>query len=151
MSLLAVQPSLLGKCVASMTSSWEPLPNYRFLNGIGYLAYLYNNADFEPFVTSGCHRLHLMDAAEKSSFFDSYLRAIIPTGLGKKELSKIIQSKHTLIQHTGLLLLIAFLKRARRLMQLVDGKKESDVEAVLATALLRVVPEFQVLLNLRTR
>jgi hypothetical protein len=140
---------LLQRCVANINPpTWDPQPNYAYLSVLSYLIYLQSHAELDHAAKATAHRLKAMTPAEKHAALETFVSGSLPPLFGRKELSKILQSSYSLVQHTGLLLLQAVLRRVKRFLH-IDGKKADDNSAQVAV--LKFLPELQLLLALRSR
>ena len=83
------------------------------------------------------------------SFCNELIGSYFPAGLTKRELAKYLVHSSSLLQSTALELILAVLHRLHRLFG--DLGKCPRVEALVSFALFRHIPEFQVLLSLRTK
>lgn len=149
--MLSSQPSLLSKCVSALSSaySWEPELNYRYLTGLTYLIFLLNTTELDAISKSTLKKVRgLNNGIEKSAAIEGVISHMFPSSLGKKELTRILQCSASLVQHTGMLLLLAFLKRMKRLISSKDFISE---ESSLGVALMKYLPDFSLLLSLRAK
>lgn len=148
--LLRNHPSVLIPAIAAISMNWEPQPSYLYLNGLSYLLSLLAGFDWE-----GCFRWHLRkhvtdtsDSSARAIAFDKVLAELVPSGLAKKEFCRLLQSDVSLVQHTGFLLLSALLSRVQQLLRAIGI---NDFGHSDSAAFSRIVPDFQTVLNIRSK
>lgn len=68
------------------------------------------------------------------------------TGLGKRELVKLLSHKSAGMQNLGLRLVLAFAERLQKLVSAVADTNSAVVDALVSASMEKLLPEFQFLL-----
>lgn len=142
-------PSLLPKAIHGLPSSADPQPSYEYLSVLSYVIYLLNNTDLDGLTKTNARKLSSSSQSERQAFLERIVSDMLPGGLAKRGLSRVIRHEASLVQHTGLLLLKAVLERVRNVLYLFHSREQPDVGRTFL--MLRELPDFQTLLTFRSR
>ena len=94
-------------------------------------------------------KLSVAAQMERQAFFERVVSDMLPGGLAKRGLNRVIRSEFSLVQHTGLLLLRAVLERVRNILRLFYSRESSDHGQTCL--MLKELPDFNTLLTFRSR
>ena len=147
--LLRALPSLLPKCIHSLPASGDIQPSYEYLSVLSYTIYLLNNTEVDGLTKINAKKLSTAAQMERQTFFERLVSDMLPTGLAKRGLSRVIRSEFSLVQHTGLLLLRAVLERIRNVLRLSHPREHSDLGQTCL--MLKELPDFNSLITFRSR
>ena len=142
-------PSLLPKCIHSIPYCGDPQPSYAYLSLLSYTIFLLKNAELDWHTKTNAKQVSAADQNERQAFLEQVVGDMLPGGLGKRGLSKVIRCDVSLVQHTGLLLLKAVLERFRNILRLFSSREHSN--GGQTCLMLKELPDFQTLLTLRSR
>lgn len=142
--LLPLYPKLSHVYMRRLSQNWEPRPSFAGLCDYSFLASLLRTLPL-PSPSTLLPSPH----APPSDGADRLLASLLPSGLGKRELTRAILSSEALLQRAGLILLLEVLHRVSRAMASFSSGPafHRGVGLALSTRL----PELQALVALRAR
>ena len=152
---LKKRPNLLGKCINSLTLSWDPVvsPSYDYVCALSHLTYLLCNVDLDKKKIRTLKENMSNEKADsniyKSSIEDVFA-TFVPANLYKKDLSKLLQSPNKILQKMGLNVMIALTKRLSHIVHEFspNGIKNNLFLTYFNMATSKHFPDFQIISNL---
>ena len=185
MALLSVQPHLLTKSIASLSTlkTWEPVATTEYLGIMRFLSQLLRaagvdaksktqlRAAFAPAAAASTGA----EPAEKNnqqSIINALVNSWIPPGLNKKDICKMLAHKELSLQKVGLEYVQAVVSRLQRVLHEAGISSHSArgshafaaasnnsvvasggalVEHCVTSAIQTYLPDFQLLINMRSR
>lgn len=178
MAVLNVQPHLLSKSISSLATlkTWEPVASAEYLGIMRYLSQLLRaagvdtkskaqlRAAFAPAAT-GVAAGETAEKQNQQSIINSLVNSWIPPGLNKKDICKMLAHKELSLQKVGLQYVQAVVQRLQRVLSEAGISSHAQrgshgvsasaggalVEHCVATAIQTYLPDFQLLVNLRSK
>lgn len=84
----------------------------------------------------------------------NYNDTLLTTGFQKKDISKLLQHENALLQRSGLLYILAVMQRLLKALNAaaaVGIGRILKMEGAVAAAVHKLLPDFQLLLNIRSK
>ncbi len=184
MALLSVQPHLLTKSIASLSTlkTWEPVATTEYLGIMRFLSQLLRSAGvdaksktqlraaFAP-VAAASASGEPVEKNNQQSLINALVNSWIPPGLNKKDICKMLAHKELSLQKVGLEYVQAVVTRLQRVLHEAGISSHSSraghassaggstvvasggalVEHCVTSAIQTYLPDFQLLINMRSR
>lgn len=179
MAVLNVQPHLLSKSISSLATlkTWEPVASAEYLGIMRYLSQLLRaagvdmkskaqlRAAFAPAAATGASAGEPAEKQNQQSIINSLVNSWIPPGLNKKDICKMLAHKELSLQKVGLQYVQAVVQRLQRVLSEAGISSHAQrgshgaavssggalVEHCVATAIQTYLPDFQLLVNMRSK
>jgi len=110
MVFLKSQPSLLPACIETVDITWDQ-PSFSVVAGLNHLTYLLNNVSVSYQQRVVKTAVYSTDANHRERIFESVISSMIPLGLSKKELTKLLSQSNYLLLNLGLSFMATLIKR----------------------------------------
>ncbi len=152
---LKKRPNLLGKCINSLTPSWDPVvsSSYDYICALSHLTYLLCNVDVDKkkikLLKDNMNNENADSNTYKSSIEDMFA-TFVPGNLYKKDLTKLLQSPDKVLQKMGLNVMIALTKRLSHIIHEFSPAsiKNNLFLTYFNMATSKHFPDFQIISNL---
>eukprot|EP01032_Pedospumella_encystans_P021407 gene21407-24283_t len=186
MALLSVQPHLLTKSIASLSTlkTWEPVATSEYLGIMRFLSQLLRaagvdaksktqlRAAFAPASSTASTAAEPVEKNNQQSIINALINSWIPPGLNKKDICKMLAHKELSLQKVGLEYVQAVVSRLQRVLHEAGISSHSArgshasatasnnsvvtsggalVEHCVTSAIQTYLPDFQLLINMRSR
>lgn len=171
MVLLKAQPNLLSAFIDTIeTTSWDPQPTFAFISSLHQLTYLINNVSLDhqqrSIIKSAIlnqdktHDQTQTQSVAKSEenrehkireVIDAIVTSIIPSGMTKKDLIKLLTQSNHLVLTLGLSFLQALISRMSGIFGEAISLKTPSFQTYFNSVFSKIIPEFHYFLSLRVR
>ena len=141
--------------------SWDqPALSQIYISSLSYLCYLLETINIDETIISQGNEIFFSNQSANSqkdqlikSYVSTLCSSLLPSGLAKKDISRLLQHKRPLLKRMSLILCLRVVQRIEKIIKDISPSHplHSNLQSHLTSTLANILPDVQLLFSLRTR